>query len=107
MSTIEIISSSDEEIVIRPGNELSSATYQEFFDVLESLEQTKLPSCITIDLQNTSWIDSMGLGLLYNLYLRWRKSVTRFNIINADNSVMETLRIGHLNHQYTISKRAA
>jgi len=57
---------------------------------------------ITIDMRDTSTIDSSALGMLLNMQRSLKKKDGEINIINCNQDVKKIFHITHFNKKFTI-----
>ncbi len=94
-------SSTDSKLVIKIGNRLNAAVRDEFRNSYEDSENYKE---YVIDLQQTEFIDSSGLGLLLAFYGRTKlvDNSIKLQIINCSENVKNILRMSKFDKYFEL-----
>ncbi len=89
-----------QEIIISVSGHFDFRLVTEFRKAYNSIQE---PKKVTVDLKETDYIDSSGLGIL--IYLRKHFNCTKDNIhlINCNSPITKTLTIARFNKMFTIS----
>lgn len=91
-----------QEITIKVRGHFDFRLITEFRKAYNSIQE---PKKVIVDLEETDYIDSSGLGIL--IYLRKHFNCTKENIhlINCNSPITKTFMIARFNKMFTIKKK--
>lgn len=72
-------------------------------DFRRAYEAIVNPNKVTVDLKNTDYIDSSGLGILVYLRKHFNCRKESIHLINCNKEVSKTLKIARFNKMFMIS----
>lgn len=93
-----------EEVLKMPENIVSTTA-----EDLRGQMKTALgegPSGLVLDMQNTKYVDSMGIGVLIAAFNSCRKKQVEFKVINVDKEILELFTTMRLDQHFSIQSKA-
>ncbi|MFO8025934.1 STAS domain-containing protein [Thiohalophilus sp.] len=92
--------SKDKECIIHLGDKLVYRLYHEFRQAYTNCDPAT--ELITVDLQNTRYIDSSALGMMLLLKKHARDNQRQIRIINVSDPILRTFQIVQLDSEFDI-----
>ncbi len=89
------------ECIIRIGDKLVYRLYREFRQAYTGCDPAT--ELITVDLQNTRYIDSSALGMMLLLKKHARNNQRQIRLINVSDTILRAFEIVQLDTQFEIS----
>ncbi|MFP4168633.1 MAG: STAS domain-containing protein [Desulfonatronovibrionaceae bacterium] len=90
-----------EEAVFKMPENIVSTTAEDLRSRLkEALDQE--PPGLVLDMQETRYVDSMGIGVLIAAYNSCRNKQVEFKVINVDKEILELFTTMRLDQHFSI-----
>ena len=87
-------------IIITTGSRFDFNSHKEFRDAYSSASPD---SRFTIDMKNTSYMDSSALGMILLLREFAGGNASRINIVNCDTEILKVFQISNFDQLFSIS----
>jgi len=68
-------------------------TLRNLFELQSELRNSTMPALTVIDLSNVPYMDSAGMGLMMNHYVRCQTKGTKMVVSGANNRVMDLFKV--------------
>lgn len=89
------------ECIIRIGDKLVYRLYREFRQAYTDCDPAT--ELITVDLQNTRYIDSSALGMMLLLKKHARDNQCQVRMINVSDTILRAFEVAQLDTEFDIS----